>query len=216
MAEASSSPVKRRRVAALQRFLSEGLGALVALVAAFVSLFFTLFPDLKPFAAETKSAAIEVRLVERGVTRDQWRWRVAVGRRDVHDRLAADDRAHSPFHTKCAGGGDLGFIVYAATKAEGFKRKQLRVRAALYNAHTGQQAIDHERANRVIAQVPIDAPTVSSVQVIWLYDPGGPPRYYARVEIYDPGDHLLAFDSSIPFRALSEKEEKLGGRCQTA
>ena len=116
-------------------FFAEGPGALVALAAGIVALLFTLFPDVKPFTATELSAHLDPITVERGVTRDQWRWRVAVGNKQRHDELVEEDiAALGAPGDPCAILGDAqGFVVFVSIRAKGFKKRELTLRAALYS-----------------------------------------------------------------------------------
>jgi hypothetical protein len=189
-------------------FFAEGPGAVVALVAGIVAVLFTLFPDLKPFSATELSAKMEIVTTERAVTRDQWRWRVAVGDPERHAGMVQADKqaAGAPAGQPCKVlGAAPGFTIYVSSDVEGFKRRELTMRAALYDARTGRRVPDVEEF-RALARVPIDAPTASSVQEIWLYDPGDVPKYFARVQLYDPKEHLLDIADSKPFRRISGLE----------
>jgi hypothetical protein len=211
--ETADPEVRRGTLASGVRwFFAEGAGTLVALTAGIVAVLFTLFPDLKPFTATTQSADITVLAVERGVTRDEWRWRLAVGDRARHDALVREDKrlARRAADEPCRVLGDQpGFSVYVRTDARGFKRRELTVRAALYR-HPSRRRIrfltgtEGERY-RALARVPIDAPTAGSVQEIWVYDPGIEPRpqYFVRVAVHDPSDHVLDVADSPHFWATS-------------
>jgi len=207
----------------LKWFFAEGAGTLVALAAGAIAVFFTLFPDLKPFSATTQSAELRVVAVERGVTRDEWRWRVALGDRARHDRLVREDRhaarraADEPCHVL---GEQPGYSVYVRTSARGFKRRDLTVRATLYEYPSRRQIrfLNTEGAMyRALARVPIAAPTAGSVQEIWVHDPGLEPRrrYFVRVALYDPGDHMLdVADSAHFWQSTSEQLADVAARCR--
>jgi hypothetical protein len=203
----------------LHWFFAEGPGSFVALIAGVVALLFTLFPELKPFTPTNLSASVDVITVDRAVTRDQWRWRVAVGDRTRHDELERADRqaAKSTSDEPCGTlGAAPGFTIYVATDAEGFKERELTVRAALYDVATGQRVADPEQF-RALATVPVEAPTSSSVQEVWLYDPGTAQRYFVRIQLYDSNDHLLHIVRSKPFARISDKElHKLPKDCTRA
>ena len=190
---AEGPTVERSRLRRFFRwFFGEGAGTLVALAAGLVAVFFTLFPDLKPFSATTKSADVSILAVERGVTRDEWRWRLAVGDRQVHGRIVdADRRIARRSPTKPAPLAKP-YSVYVRTEAQGFKRRELTVRANLYRWPSRRQvrflAGTEVEKNRPLARVPIDAPLAGSGQEIWVYDPGLGERsqYFVRVTVYDP------------------------------
>jgi hypothetical protein len=190
---------------ALRWFFAGGVAAFVALIAGVVSLLFTLFPDLKPFTPTDLSANLRVRAVERGVTRDQWRWREAFDDPGRHAQLVHEDQARLHLTDSCAGGAAPGYVVYVETHASGFKRRELTLRAQLYDAHS-QRTVPVVGDSAVLARVPVDAPTAASVQQLWLLDPGVGRDYFARVEIYDPGGHLLDFADSRRFRRLTQRE----------
>jgi hypothetical protein len=189
-------------------FFAGGPGSVVAFAAAIAALFFTLFPDYKPFSPTKLSAKVEVLEVERAVTRDQWRWRVAVGDPRRYRELVKEDAriAGGPKDEPCnVLGAAPGFTIYVATSAEGFKRHELTLRATLYKRASRERVEDVEEY-RKLARVPIDAPTAESVQAVWLYDPGQAELYFARAELYDPDQRLLSIADSKPFRGISRKE----------
>jgi hypothetical protein len=124
------------------------------------------------------------------VTRDQWRHRIAQGDQVRYEEIVAEERKTSQFKDKCGRGAEPGFVLYVETNAKGFKRRQLLVRAALYDADTRRRAEGVDEEFRVLASVPIDAPTARSVQQIWLWEPGVSRRYFARVQIYEPQEAI--------------------------
>ena len=71
--EDSGAQVGHDRGDGLRWFLTNGPGAVVALVTGVVTLMFTLFPDLKPFTPTHLSTKVSVVSVERTVSHDQWR-----------------------------------------------------------------------------------------------------------------------------------------------
>jgi hypothetical protein len=182
----------------------------VALVTGVCALIFTLWPNVKPFEVTTKRATVLVSTVDRGVTRDQWRWRESLGDARRHADLVSTDAKTlkmAEAEACTALGGESGYVAVVTTAAEGFKRKSLIVRAWLYS-YPARQRIEKTQNEefRELAKVPIDAPTAESVEEIWAYDPGASRRYYIRVGLYDGGGQLLAVADSRPFNALSQKE----------
>jgi hypothetical protein len=211
-AEALTGFLKRLRDVG-RGFFSEGAAAFIAFVTGIVALLFTLFPGLKPFTATELRVAVRIAAVDRQVTLDQWRWRVALGDAKEHARLVSEDPVAREFGDDCGRGTELGFVLFVNTDARGFKRRELTVRAALYNAVTRVRVKDTSQL-AVLARVPIDAPTAESVQQVWVWEPSQGPRLYARVEVYDPENHLLAFDDTKPFKAHSyEEKERTPGVC---
>jgi len=205
------SSVGRLR-ALVKGFFAKGPGALVAFITGVVALLFTLFPGLKPFSPTTLGAAVKVVGVERAISRDDWRRRVAVGDPERYRQLVLADNTAKK--TKpgdpCAEGTLLGVLLYVKTHAEGYKRKQLTLRAVLYDARSGARL---ELADQYdpLARVPIDVPTKDSVQLLWLWSPSRPEQrgeMFARVEIYDPNEQLLDVANSGRFKALSEGESE--------
>jgi hypothetical protein len=180
-------------------------GAAIAFATGLIALLFTLFPDLKPFTATQLQAHMQVRAFERGVTLDQWRWRVALDDRKRYAKLLAQDPGVKEFHDRCGLGTEAGYVFYVETDAEGFKRRSLAVRAALYNADT-QERIPIPGELKPLVRVPIDAPTDRSVSVVWLWAPDEVRHLFARIELYGRGDHLVEFADSKKFRALTERE----------
>jgi hypothetical protein len=215
-AEPDRPPVGRARAAG-SWFAKEGAGTIVALATGITALLFTLFPGLKPFTPTKLSAELWIQAVDRAVTRDQWRWEVAQGDPRRHAELVAQDREVSEFKDGCGGGTDPGYVVYVRSEADGYKRRELKLRASLYDARTMRVARDVSGGHDVLAAVPIDAPTVISVQRIWVYDPrvlSERGSYIVRVELYDKNDNLLAFTDSKPVAELSAHElEQMPDRC---
>jgi len=206
--EDSGAQVGHDRGDGLRWFLTNGPGAVVALVTGVVTLMFTLFPDLKPFTPTHLSARVSVVSVERAVSRDQWRWRKALGDPAEHERLVrADFRAlHRPKSEPCESlGEEPGYLVYVAVVAEGYKAHQLALRAAVYDAATHRRFRDSEEF-RQVARVPVDAPTARSLQLIWLWAPTTAKRHYIQIELYDLGNHLLDMRKTAGFPALSDEE----------
>jgi hypothetical protein len=194
-------------------FVAEGPGAVVGLVAGVAALLFTLFPGIRPFSPTDLSASVKILQVESDVTRDEWRWRLAAGDARRHAQLARLDRRYSGFTDACAGGGELGFVVYARVEASGFKRRSLSVRSQLYDRRTGRRVVAADVFQR-LARVPVDAPTEASVAQLFLTQPQIEqtfgtrvrlPVYTARVELYDADDHLLDVAESEPFSAFEER-----------
>jgi hypothetical protein len=204
-------------LARLRSFISvDRLTALVALAAGASALYFTYNPDQRPFAPTDLRAHLRVQAVERGVTLDQWRWRVSVGDADAHAKLLAQDPAEQEFHDGCGMGAEAGYLLYVTTDAQGFKKHSLSIRAALYDARRKFRVPVADRYAS-LAKVPVEAPTAASVAEIWLWDPGIGSRLFARVELYAPHDQLIAFADSKVFPSLAEHElSALPQRCLPA
>jgi hypothetical protein len=192
----------------------EGAAASVALATGIAALVFTLFPGLKPFTPTDLRAQVHIDAIERAVTRDQWRWRIAQGDRRRRDALLAQDRELAAFKDSCGGGTDPGFIAYVRTEADGYKRRQLKLRAALYDAGSKRRVEGVEEVHAVLAALPIDAPAVVSVQRVWLFEPRAARRYFVRAEIYDQHDTLLGFADSAAFAPLRDQEIRVLPDCR--
>ena len=173
-------------------------------------------PRHPAFSPTDLSASVKILQVESDVTRDEWRWRLAAGDARRHAQLARLDRRYTGFTDGCAGGGELGFVVYARVEASGFKRRSLSVRSQLYDRRTGRRVVAADVFQR-LARVPVDAPTEASVAQLFLTQPQveqtfgtrvSLPAYTARVELYDADDHLLDVAESEPFRAFQERHAK--------
>jgi hypothetical protein len=201
-------------LARLRQWVSaDRLTAYVALAAGASALYFTYHPDQRPFAPTDLRADVHVDAVERGVTLDQWRWRVSAGDNDKHAGLLADDPAEQEFHDGCGLGAEAGYLLYIRIDAKGFKRRSLSIRAALYDARRRYRIPVADKYAQ-LAKVPVDAPTAESVAEIWLWDPGQPRRLFARIELYAPHDQLIGFADSKPFAVLTERElQALPQRC---
>jgi hypothetical protein len=210
------APRRRGFRGVARAFAREGAAATVALATGLAALVFTLFPGLKPFTPTNLRAEVHVDAIERAVTRDQWRWRIAQGDRRRYDALLAQDRELAAFKDSCGGGTDAGFIAYVRTEAEGYKRRALKLRAALYDAKSKRRVEGVQEVHSILATLPIDAPTAMSVQRVWLFEPRAAKRYYVRAEIYDQHDNLLGFADGKAFAPLSDDEVRaLPGECRT-
>jgi hypothetical protein len=178
-----------------------------------VALLFTLFPSLKPCSPSTLSATARVVAVERAVTRDQWRWRTALGSVEVYRHLVRNDKAalRRPQNEPCSLLGTApGRTVYTAIEVHGFKNRNLSMRAAIYDYRSGKRLPEREEFRGLTAiAVQVDVPTASSVQATWVAEPeeiGAGTKYFARAELYDPKGNLLAIADSKPFSPLSAHE----------
>jgi len=179
------------------------------MISAGLAALYAIKPEWKPYVTTTKRADLRVLAVDRGVTRDQWRWRVANGDMKKRNALVTADAKvlKAPRDEACTvHGKQAGYVAYIRSTAEGFKRRELNVRMALY-AYPSRQRLESTVAEeyRTLASVPVDAPTDSSVQEVWIYDPVAARRYFLRAGFYDDGV-LLAVADSKPFLALTDAE----------
>jgi hypothetical protein len=94
--------------------------------------------------------------------------------------------------------------------AEGYKKKDLTLRAVLYDWRTHNR-LELADQNQPLARVPLDVPTKESIELLWLSSPPQSQqagRIFARVEIYDPADHLLDVVDSPRYQPLNTDEAR--------
>jgi hypothetical protein len=192
------------------RFSLEGPKAIAVAIAAIAGTVFTFKPDWRPLATTTKRADVQIISVDRGFTRDQWRWQAAAGDTSQHSefvRTDAEELGRSQHDACQVIGGQAGHIVVARTTAQGFKERELVVRAELF-AYPSRRKVETTDLEmyRKLDRIPVEAPTDSSVQQVWLADAETSGRLFARVGLYDEEDFLLAVANSKPFTPLTGAE----------
>ena len=216
------APSLGRRLATHLRAVPKRLGpfgtTLVAIATGAVALVYTVAPELRPDPRDTLAAEVEIVAVERVISRDEWRNRVAVGDRAKYLKILREDNLATGFPAgdPCGIGTLLGHMVSVATEAKGYKRRELILKAAVFDART--QRIIPGEYDELLARFPIDAPTAKSVQRVFMQDVGGQAkRILIRVEISDPEGNLLGVADSKPFAPVSQKEARSAAedlRCQ--
>lgn len=178
----------------LQRQLSTARGGLTAtatLVTAVLGVVFLLIPSVRPLPRDKIEASLSVPTVESRVDLLEW-----ARRQYPRDPLGELRRllGHPYRETDAA----AGLVVYVRLRAEGFKRRSIRLRARVYDARTRRppEDLDTDEIIPESGQLRIDAPSRASVQLMILDDFSRVPgRYFVRVEAYDDGGMLAYADS---------------------
>jgi hypothetical protein len=173
--------------------------ATVALAGSIVTLLFTLVPDLKPDPHEKVGAAVDIVAVERNVSVRQWLHRAFPG--DV------DGAAEKLFGKHPVVPGYHGEVVYVRVQVDGFKHGHVFLAVRLYDARTQSVVelpstpIDPARF-ATLSSRKIDAPSRSSIQVLFLPNLAGTPHYFLRAELYETGGVLALADSPTLIHGL--------------
>jgi hypothetical protein len=178
----------------LQRLLGTARGGLTAtatLVTAVLGVVFLLIPSVRPLPRDKIEASLSVPTVESQVDLLEW-----ARRQYPRDPLGELRRllGHPYRETDAA----AGLVVYVRLRAEGFKRRSIRLRARVYDARTQRppEDLDTDEIIPESGQLRIDAPSRASVQLMILDDFSRVPgRYFVRVEAYDDGGMLAYADS---------------------
>lgn len=188
----ASSPGGR----SVKQVLGTARGALTAtatLVTAMLGVVFLLVPSLRPLPRDKIEASLTVPTVEGRVDLLEWARRQYPG--DPQGELQRL-LGHSYRDSDAA----AGLVVYVRLRAEGFKRRAIRLRARVYDARTRRppEDLDTDEIIPESGQLRIDAPSRASVQLILLDDFSRlPGRYFVRVEAYDDGGMLAYGDSRV-------------------
>jgi hypothetical protein len=188
----ASSPGRR----SVRQLLGTARGALTAtatLVTAVLGVVFVLVPSLRPLPRDRIEASLTVPTVEGRVDLLEWARRQFPGDpRGELQRLLGH-----PYRVADAA---AGLVVYVRLRAEGFKRRSIRLRARVYDARTRRPPADLDTGEIIpeSGQLRIDAPSRASVQLMILDDFSRVPgRYFVRVEAYDDGGMLAYADSDV-------------------
>jgi hypothetical protein len=171
-----------------------GLTATASAIAAVLGVVFLLIPSWRPLSRDKIEASVAIAAIERNVTLREWSQRQFPGdprgelrRLFGRDLVKGDDTAR-------------GNIAYVRLHADGFKRRSIKLRARIYDAHSRRppRNTDFDVVYPSSGKLDIDAPSRASVQLIML-DPFTqvPGCYFIRVEAYDKGG-ILAYDDSGP------------------
>lgn len=170
------------------------LGAMVALVASSSDLVYKVRPDLKPDPRERIGAELKILAVEPKMRLNVWL--AEAHPRDTKAQLERIFGGHLPQSTELTQEGE---IVYVLTKVDGFKHRAVKLRVRLYNARKQRRTPkDFQRVFRETSSVAIDAPSRSSVQLLFIPDlTDEPTARFLRVRLVDSssGEVLALTDS---------------------
>jgi hypothetical protein len=176
--------------------LRGGVAGVLGLVTAVFGVLFVVRPDLRPPSRDKVSASLEVLAVEPRVPLIEWaRRQFGDGAEEKlrklldAERLTADERKFP------------GTVAYVRLQADGFKNRDVSLRARIYNAQSRRPATDIDlplqQVNGGISSIPIDAPSRTSVQLLFITDLHGigPVKTFIRAELYDDEGMIAVADS---------------------
>jgi len=169
------------------------LTATVTLVAAALGVLFLLVPSLKPLPRDQISASLSVPTVEGAVSEMDWATRQYPG-----NPVGALNRLIPNGFDPKTDGLITGMVVYVRLQVNGFQHRSIKLRARAYDTSTNEVAtnVNLSQIYPSAADIQIDAPSRSSVQLMFLTDlTKFPGRHFIRVEAYDDGGILSYADS---------------------
>lgn len=157
------------------------LAAGIALVAGGVGLLFEVFPALRPDPRDRVGGTIEVFSVESGVPRSSWLQDAFPKDVDGATKriLGLDDPSPSELALP-------GTVVYLKVEVDGYKRREIAIRARLYNARTQRRVPNFPTNYADAGGIQIDAPNRRTVQQLFLPDLRGEQPAFLRIELVDP------------------------------
>jgi len=170
------------------------LTAVLTLAATGLGVLFLLVPSLRPLSRDQIDASLTVPTVETGVTELDW-----AARQYPTDTLGELRKLIGrPFNPK-TDGVVPGMVVYVGLKTDGFQHRTIALRARVYDVRTRRPEPNSDFST-ILPKAGvrrIDAPSRSSVQLLFLDDVSSLGRYFVRVEAYDDGG-ILAYADSAP------------------
>lgn len=163
--------------------------SIVALLTALVPLIFQLAPQWRPDPRENVSADISVFALEPKVTLDDWL--------DRRNASAVERERILGMKPKPEDLTFEGEVVYVRVRVQGSKGRSVRLRARLYNARRQMPVpLEDDPITYRSSNIPIDAPSRSSVQLLFLADLSVETEpQFVRVELLNE-DGVLAVDDS--------------------
>jgi hypothetical protein len=182
---------------AAKRLVGTARGAITAsatLITAVLGVVFLLVPSLRPLSRDKIEASLTIPAVESGVTVRDWAERQYPGdpKGALKRLLENNDEAEAT---------QPGTVVYVRLRADGFKRRSVKLRARVYAAGTQRWPVPNTNFEQLYPeanQFKIDAPSRSSVQLILLSNLDNTDhRLFVRVEAFDDGG-ILAYADSGP------------------
>ena len=186
--------------------------ACVALASSVAALVFELWPGLRPDPRTRLGADVAVFTVDPNVTFEDHLGRISFTKAQLNERL----------EKACKSAKSCGLLklhgdeVYVRTTVEGFKRRSISMRIALYSATSRTRV---EGASDVdVATEKLSSPSDRAVVPVWTpCPPAEGKRYFVRVELYHRGDDLLlAVADSKPFKARCRASMHLSARSRPA
>lgn len=169
--------------------------AIVALAGSASSLLFTFLPELKPDPRDSVLAQLTVFAIDPNVTYAAYLTQAYGGDRAAPRRLLPTSQRQQARHT-------IGDVVYVRTLVDGFKHRQVTLRASEYDATTQERypgRLDFGSALiRRAKTVNLDTPSTSTIQLFFVYSlTGVTSPSFVRVEMYDGTRMLAVADSPV-------------------
>jgi hypothetical protein len=201
-AEPQERPSRRPVATTVALFAS-----VIALVTAAVGLVFDLWPELRPDPRTTRAADVSVLAVERAVPVGDWL------RRDA-SRSEYGDRRKEYLSRAFAGLGEPtraevrealavpGQLFYVKMRIEGFKRRSLRLRWSMYRVSGKRRLATEGLKDATGAELVGEAPSDTSVALVWTPAAVARGSLFARFELIDSGGTVLGIADSERFRGL--------------
>jgi hypothetical protein len=191
----ANKPVAADEPAVRKAFVSVS-GALAGTATFIVTILgavFLVVPSWRPLSRDKIQASLTVPAVESKLSTRGWAHRQFPGRGRADEELRRAIGAKPTANQLNAS----GTVVYVRLQVDGFKRRAIRLRARLYYADTKQPANNGVKQAYPTNNLKIDAPSRSSVQLLFLKDLSDLPgeKYFVRVEAYDGGGILAYADS---------------------
>jgi hypothetical protein len=183
-AAAPKAESRRRRVLkwVLHHPPVAALTAIIALIAAGVSLGYDLWPDLKPDPQAQLAGALTVVAAEPHV--------------GYGDYLVRTHQLQTFRSTTPAGRRIWGEVFYVQIETQGLKRRRSELRGYIYNAKTRERWSDARAALRVKQGTPSDR----LITPMWVQLPTDKGRYFVRFELRARGVMLaIANTPTFPY-----------------
>jgi hypothetical protein len=178
-------------------WIRTGIGTTATVLAAVLGVVFLLVPSWKPLSRDKIGASVSVPVVEEAVRLDDWAQRqYGAEWKKVLPKLV--NPKHPEIALRQTTLESKGLVAYVRLETEGFKRRHISLRAEIYDSANsrpfrGRLEVVYPKSGRTN----IDAPSRSSVQLLFLPDLVTEGTYFVRVEAYD-GDGILAYADSKP------------------
>jgi hypothetical protein len=173
--------------------LRGALTTTAGVITAVLGVVFLLVPNWKPVPRDKVRASVSIATVEQFVGLEDWAERQYPG--DPHKALRRI-LDHEPTQLDKE---QSGLVVYVRLETDGFKRRKIKLRARVYLSGTRRppQNVDTKVIYPQAGELEIDAPSRSSIQLLYLKDLTVPHTYFVRVEAFDD-DGILAYTDSKP------------------
>lgn len=186
----TDAPVAKRVFVTLRG----GIATTATFVATILGTVFLVVPSWRPLSRDKIEASLTIPAIESNISTRGWAHRQFPGRGRADEEL---HRALGKSPTAAQLDGE-GTVVYVRLRADGFKRRSIRLRARVYYAATQEAAKNGiYQVYPTSSNLKIDAPSRSSVQLLFLKNLAliEEDALFVRVEAYDGGGILAYADS---------------------